>query len=162
MNTKAITAEDGSIITGANSYATVACLESYAESMGEILVIDADVLIRKSAMYVESLNHKGFKLTKDQSMQYPRSGVVIDGFAVLTTEIPTLLISLQCEVAIAINAGNDPLSTIDRVVKREKVGPIEIEYADNAAPFAYNRRITALERQLVGGVDGGTFEVTRG
>ena len=158
----AILIEDGTIIAGANSYVTAAYLETYAGSMGETFTIDAEVLINKSALYVESLNHKGRKLTKAQSMQYPRSGVVIDGFAVLTTEIPTLLKTLQCEVAIAINAGNDPLSTIDRAVKREKVGPIEIEYADNAAPFAYNRRITALERQLVGGVDGGTFEVTRG
>lgn len=158
----AILVEDGTIIAGANSYATTAYLETYAESMGESFTIDAEVLINKSALYVESLNHKGLKLTKGQSMQYPRKGVVIDGFAVLTTEIPTLLKTLQCEVAIAINAGNDPLSTIDRAVKREKVGPIEVEYADNAAPFAYNRRISALERQLVGGVDGGTFEVTRG
>ena len=49
-----------------------------------------------------------------------------------------------------------------RAVKREKVDVIEVEYADNAAPFVYNLKIKALERKLTGrrGLNG--FPVNRG
>tara|TARA_R110000737_G_C14374187_1_gene449352 strand:- start:104 stop:601 length:498 start_codon:yes stop_codon:yes gene_type:complete len=160
--------EDGSIVAGANSYISDADFSTYANDRGVTInngaVVTGKVaeLLLNAALYVESLYFIGLKLTKDQDMQWPRANVYIDSFAVASSEIPKLLINLQAEVAIAIDAGNNPLNTIERSVKRTKLGPIEKEYADNAAPFAINLKIKALERKLTGISGGSSFQVTRG
>jgi hypothetical protein len=62
---------------------------------------------------------------------------------------------------LAIDSGDDPLGTVERAVKREKVDVIEVEYANNAAPFAYNLKIKALERKLTSIRGGISFQVSR-
>lgn len=140
--------ETGSIVTGANSYVSDADFATYASDRGITVTGTAAQLLLRAALYVEQLSFKGDKKTKAQRMQWPRYGVIIDGFSIESDEIPQQLIDLQCEVALAIDGGDDPLGTIDRSVKREKVDVIEVEYMDNAAPFAINRKIKALESKL--------------
>ena len=95
-------------------------------------------------------------------MQWPRYDVYIDGFTIDSNEIPTLLKDLQAEVALAVDAGNNPLSTVPRAVKKQKVDVIEIEYADNASPFVRNRKIKALERKITYSTEGLSFRTNRG
>lgn len=151
----AITVETGSIVAGSNSYVTGAGLVTYAADRGITITGNAEILVLRAALYVEQLSFKGDKKTKAQRMQWPRYGVIIDGFSVDSDEIPQQLIDLQYEVAIAIGDGDDPLGTIDRSVKREKVDVIEVEYMDNAVPFAINRKIKALESKLTRANSGG-------
>ena len=152
----ALTVEDGSIVTGADSYISVADFQAYNTARGYTLTGDEEQLLLRAMLYVEQLSFKGYKLTKAQPLQWPRNGVSIDGFEVTTSEIPQQLIDLQCEVALAIDGGDDPLGTIDRAVKREKVDVIEVEYQDNAVPFSLNRKIKALESKLTRVSSGGT------
>lgn len=154
--------EDGTGKADSQAYLSAIELTAYASARGISIVGDVEVLILRASMYVDALSFVGSKNTKDQAMQWPRLNVYIDGFAILTTEIPKLLKDLQAEVSIAIGNGNDPLETVQRAVKRTKVGPIEKEYADNAAPFVMNLRIKALERKLTSSVGGSTFTVGRG
>lgn len=144
----ATTVEDGSIVTGANSYVSDADFAAYASDRGYTVTGTAAELLLRAALYVEQLSFKGDKKTKAQRMQWPRYNVEIDGFYIESDEIPQQLIDLQCEVALAIDGGDDPLSTIGRSVKREKVDVIEREFMDNAAPFAINRKIKSLESKL--------------
>jgi hypothetical protein len=153
--------EDGSIVDDANSYVSDADFDTYATDHGaEVEGIAAELLLN-AARYVEQLPFIGTKQTQAQEMQWPRFNVYIDGFLLGNTEIPKLLRSLQCEVALAIDAGDDPLGTVERAVKREKVDVIEVEYANNAAPFAYNLKIKALERKLTSIRGGISFQVSR-
>tara|TARA_R110000868_G_scaffold192553_1_gene437116 strand:+ start:231 stop:710 length:480 start_codon:yes stop_codon:yes gene_type:complete len=154
--------EDGSIVAGANSYISDEFLLAYSSSRGITLTGVSSQLLLNAALYVEQLSFIGLKNTRDQDMQWPRTNVYIDSFAVTSTEIPKVLKNLQAEVALAIDAGNNPLNTIERAVKREKVAVIEVEYADNAAPFAINLKIKALERKLTSNNRGSSFQVSRG
>ena len=158
----AIIVEDGSGVLGANSYINGAGLDAYGLARGISFVGDKDVLLTLAALYIEQLPFIGDKKTKAQPIQWPRYNATIDRFNILSTEIPQQLIDLQCEVAIAIGDGDDPLSTVGRAVKREKVDTIEVEYADNAAPFAYNRKIKALEKKLTTISGGLSFRIDRG
>lgn len=142
--------EDGSIVTGANSYVTDAELATYASDRGITVTGTASQLIQKAMTYIEQLPFQGVKSTKAQPLQWPRDYVVIDSWEVLNTEIPGELKTLEIEVALSIDAGVDPLSIVGRATKQEQLGSLSVTYQDNAAPFQYNRKITALERKLIG------------
>ena len=153
--------ETGALVSGANSYVSDAELTDYAGDRGLTLTGDAGVLLLQAMLYIEALSFKGQKKTKDQPLVWPRYGVYIDGFNVASDEIPAILKTLQCEVALSIDAGSDPLANVDRAVKREKVDVIEVEYADNAAPYAYSRKIKALEKKLTIGSGGMVVDLFR-
>jgi len=156
-----LTVETGSGSSSSDSYISVADFESYNAARGYTLAGNAEQLLLQAMLYVDNLSFKGWKLTKAQSLQWPRNGVYIDSYAINTDEIPQQLIDLQCEVALSIDAGSDPLANVDRAVKREKVDVIEVEYADNAAPYAYSRKIKALEKKLTNGSGGMVVDLFR-
>lgn len=142
--------EDGTQVSGAVSYASEAELNVYADSQGISIAGDESELLLRASIYVETLNFLGNKLTKAQRMQWPRSGVIIDGFTIETDEIPQLLQDLQMEVAISIDGGIDPLGVVSRATKKEKVGDIEVEYSDQASQADVNPKIYAMANKLIG------------
>lgn len=155
--------EDGSQVVGANSYASESDLELYADQIGVKLTQDSTELLLKSALYVETLVFKGYKLTKEQRMQWPRGGAEVDGWPVATTAIPSELIKLQNEVALLHNSGVDPMATPDRLTKKEKVGDIEVEYMGDKGSTMANipLSVSRLSGKLTGGGSGVSFRVYR-
>lgn len=152
--------EDGSIVANSNSYISTTNFTTYATARGYTIVADEEQLLIQAMDYLEAQLYKGCKRTQDQTLQWPRTGVYIDGYYFASDDIPQQLINAQCEVAIAIDEGNGPLDDIAIQTKREKVGPIEVEYADGAAPFIVNRRIqNALWKLLASGGAGGNVLV---
>jgi len=140
-----LTIETGAKVTGADSYASVSEFNTYVDQTGITLSGDEEELLRQAMAYIEGLAFKGYKLTKAQPLQWPRGNVILDGYYVDATEIPTLLKEAQMEVAIAVDQGNNPLAAIDRLTKREKVGEIEVEYMDGASSAT---RLLAVQNKL--------------
>lgn len=155
----AIIIEDGSIVAGANSYASESQLSDYADVRGISLLISQDELLIRAMDFIEQLDYVGSRLTKDQPLQWPRDNVFIDGFPYSKSEIPPQLIKAQLAVAISINAGVDPLSTIERATKKEKLDVLEVEYQDNASATPVIRAVNAAIRKIVKG--GGALELRR-
>ena len=104
--------------------------------------------------YMNSQDFIGYKKTKEQSGQWPRTDAWVDGFLLDDDEIPTQLVGAQIETAIAIDAGNSPLSNLERETKREKVGDVEVEYADGAKEEAVIRSIDIHLRKLLNSSSG--------
>lgn len=141
----AIVVETGTGASNSNSYVSEADLTTYATDRGiTIAGTNADLIIQ-AMDYLESKDFKGDKGTDAQALQWPRLNVVIDGYYVDSDAIPKLLIDAQCEIAISIDGGTNPLTTIDRETKSEKVGDIEVTYMDSAASQSY---LTAAETKL--------------
>ena len=140
-----IVVEDGSGKTDSNSYISEAGLTTYATDRGITLTGDAAVLLIQAMDYIEQQPFKGYKLTDDQALQWPRGNVMIDGYSVGTDEIPVLLQDALCEVALGVDAGNNPLAAEGRSTKREKVDVIEVEYMDGARNKTY---LAAAEAKL--------------
>lgn len=127
--------ETGAVVSGANTYASAADFSTYLSNRGvsfESLVGSSEQTLIMAMDYLETREFIGSKASKDQPLQWPRSGVFIDGFSYTDSEIPELLKKVQMEIAYAIDTGNNPNSPIDRKTKREKVGDIEVEYADDS------------------------------
>jgi uncharacterized protein YunC (DUF1805 family) len=157
-----IIVEDGSLVTGANSYISEADLTTYATDRGITITGTNAVLIIQAMDYIEQQSFKGFKFTEPQALVWPRAGVEVDSFLVDSDEIPTLLIEGLAETALAIDAGNSPLATVTRSTKLEKVGELEVEYMDNAVTTNIARTINnKLGKLLDGNVSGMTYNVIR-
>lgn len=158
----AIIVEDGSIVTGANSYTSEAELTAYAADRGVTLTAAESVLLIKAMDYLETLSYIGTKKTAAQPLQWPRTGVTIDGYSFASDAIPSQLKAAQLALAVSIDAGADPLATIDRATKREKVDVLEVEYMDNAASKAIISSVNAqLAKLLAGGNIGNSYRVVR-
>ena len=159
-----IVVETGAIITGANSYVSVADLTTYGTDRGiTISASNPEDLIIEAMDYIESLEFIGLQYTEDQALSWPRSGAVKKKlWQYEVTEIPQDLIDGLCEVALAIDAGNSPLKNIDRSTIREKVGPIEVEYKQGSAANTIVKKInTKLKDLIVAGNAGIGFVVSK-
>lgn len=131
----ALTIEDGNIIAGANSWATVAELRAFAAERGATTIPaddeDAEPLLVRAADYINSFEEqfRGDRVSEDQELSWPRANVVLHGFAVEETTIPTRLKKAQMQAAIEESKGHELLGVTDgQIVKREKVDVIETEF----------------------------------
>lgn len=154
-----IIVEDGSIVTSANSYVTTTELSNYASDRNVTISGDASELLIQAMDYIESLDFIGIKYTNDQSLQWPRTDVIIDGYYQDLDYIPTQLKNGQMAAALAIDAGNGPLIDLPRSVKRQRVGELEVEYMDGSASTIVVRTINSQLRKLLRG--GGIMRVDK-
>ena len=138
-----ITVETGSgTNAAANSYASVATLQAYAEARGYTLPdTDAgcELLLIKAMDYIESRRSRfqGIKTSSAQPLQWPREWVIIDGYAINNDAIPTELIKAQCELAVAaytidLQPTLQP-STVGQVKSKRIEGAVSIDYFESAA-----------------------------
>lgn len=129
--------ETGAIVTNSNSFVSRADFIAYAALKG-VTIADAaatDALLVNAGIYINAQESrlKGARVSRAQSMAWPRSGVVIDGFEWSDTEIPRTLILAQMELSLDLSAGIDlynPPQSASTAVKRQRVeGAVEVEYA---------------------------------
>lgn len=148
-----IIVEDGTRVSGANSYITVAELTTYADERGvTISAAEEEDLLIEAMDYLESLDYIGYRYTEDQALSWPRSDArKYKIYWYDTDEIPQDLKDAQAEIALAVDAGNSPLENLDRKTKREKVGDIEVEYSDGSNSAVVVRKINAKLKDLIVG-----------
>ena len=129
--------EDGTGLANANAYVSVEFADEYFSARGNqtwagLGSADKEAAIIKATDYLEAAyfdKWQGERLKADQALSFPRSPF----------GMPTKFKSAVCELAIKANAG-ELMSDIERLTTKEKVGSIEVEYAQNADPstkYAY-------------------------
>jgi hypothetical protein len=145
----ALIVENGTIVPNADSYVSVADYQTWADARGfeyDDTVIESQIL--RAMDYIETLRFIGQKSTKAQSLQFPRVGVVVDGFELDFNEIPEQLKKAVFESVKAESEGVSQLANVERRTVREKVGEIEVEYAQNSnsvtSVIAINRALHKL------------------
>lgn len=150
--------EDGSNVSGANSYITVAEYTAWANarfgaSRASLPSDEAayEALIYRAMDYFEAQPFKGLKVNDSQPLQHPRSGLVIDGYYVDTNEIAKEVKLSLYELAYVEERGNSELASIGRQDEMIKVGPITVKTSDNAASRTVNVSVPNAMRKLIGG-----------
>jgi hypothetical protein len=167
----ALVVEDGTGITGANTYETLANVETYCEERGLTdWTNSADDDAKEQAIlrgmdYLESLSYKGDKADYANELEWPRVGWYSDvayGTIEYTTgaydqDIPDRLKRALCRAAyeefLVPGCLQVTLSKAD-YIKRQKVDVIETEYFDGAelaATPTYQVVIGHLKGLLRGG-----------
>lgn len=130
-----IIVEDGTIVADANSYVTVAELDTFAALRGitlPTLEADKEVLLIQGTDYTETFwdRFEGSTIQADQSLQFPRSGVSVNGFSVASDSIPQTLKNAQMQAAIESETTSLTPNT-GQNIKKEKVDVIEVTYQDS-------------------------------
>lgn len=130
--------EDGSLPIGANSFVTVAEVRAFAALRASTIPANdpaGDAAIEAAAIkavdFIEALRNqfKGTKATQVQDLCFPRHGMTVDGFIVSPDEIPKVLRSAQCQLALDVLAGVDLQPSGDGREKiREKIDVLETEW----------------------------------
>lgn len=149
-----ITVEDGTGVADANAYIDVAGVRAYAAQRGVTLPADDDevaALIIKATDYLESFACKfqGRKTDCEQSLQWPRTGVVMCCEEFPANAIPKQLKSAQASAVLIQNEGLilQPNVTAADYVIEETVGPITTKYA-NPIQTGISAQFTALDALL--------------
>ncbi|MFW0776300.1 MAG: DnaT-like ssDNA-binding protein [Rickettsiales bacterium] len=167
----ALVIEDGSIVSGANSYITVAEYSTWADARfgASRSTLPADTaayeaIILRAMDYFEGLDFQGVLVTRGQELQWPRSGVTIDGYDQETDSIPNEVKKALYEITYTEETGVGALNPIDRKVESEKIGPIAVTYASGSSSRTISPALSRSLRKLTSGASslgGSTFMVTR-
>ncbi len=143
-----ITKETGTGSTSSTSYVSEADFTAYNTERNVTLSAtkgtSSEVLIL-AMDYLEQKDFIGNKGSSTQALQWPRTGVFLDGYSVASDSIPLLLQEAQMEIAISIDAGTNPMANLSRETVREKVDVIEVEYSKSAFARTW---LTAAESKL--------------
>lgn len=130
----ALIIEDGTIIAGANSFATLVEARAYTDTRGIDFPAEddeAEQALVKAGDYLLSYERrlKGSRVSASQTMVYPRRSVTLFGTPFPSDEIPQQLIDAQIVLA-AYSADGVELRPVGagRETRREEVGPIKLEY----------------------------------
>lgn len=129
--------EDGTGIADANSYVNLTSARDLAAMRGITLSIDDIELTAQLIQAADRLTSyesrfTGERVTGDQGLSFPRNYACRYGKPLSNTSIPKELKLAQITLADYIESGfNLWASPVVEGVIREKVGPIETEYAES-------------------------------
>lgn len=146
----ALIIEDGTVITNANTYATISYVTAYCDDRKLLMPngddvdgeskTDMEAAILRAMVYIESKPYKGIKTDRDNPLKWPRNGVEdIDEFAVESDKIPSeILFALARAFYEEIFEPNTLQPNIERddVIKQEKIDIIVTEYFEFKSPEA--------------------------
>lgn len=138
----ALIVEDGSIVSGAESYCTVAYADAYHNARGNYLTwIEYDnptreAALRKATDYMlQKYSHRwmGYRKSSSQSLDWPRTYVPINDLVALEY-ISDSIVPIEVKNACASLAFRaltvDLFEDEEQVVVREKIDVIETEYSE--------------------------------
>lgn len=133
----ALTIEDGTIVAGADSFATVAQIRDYNTKRGVKLPVDDDGVVNLALIAMDYLQAYEDKLGGHrtvgalQRLCFPRACVRAYNTLLPSNVIPQDIIDVQCYLA-GIATTLDLYGNLDtRAVTKEKIGPLETDYSSN-------------------------------
>lgn len=139
----ALIVEDGTGLKDADSLISLDDARFMAANYGYTLPEDddaADAALRQGAIYVDlsEPSFYGSRLNDDQGLSWPRSDAYRcrngNKIAIAFDDVPSEARRAQVIAAATYGAGENPRGNYTgRITTAEKVGPIEVEYADSSA-----------------------------
>jgi hypothetical protein len=150
-----VTVEDGTLVTNANSYVSIADVRAYALQRGITLSTDdavaAQLIVGTDYLEQFECQYQGKRVdcTTPQALAWPRKSVVLCCEDWPEDQIPKNLKSALSTLVIAQHSGVNLFPNIgpaDYII-REKVGPLETEYA-NPLESGISTRITGVDALL--------------
>jgi hypothetical protein len=167
-----LTVENGTMLEGANSYASVAQADGYLYARGNedwpqhvpeeetdpdtgemVTTPDPNLAAKEAALiratdYLNGLNWYGKRAAGGRVMAWPRvEAVDCDGYAIAEDTVPDTVVLATCALAGIIYGGEDAQPTLERGgrIQSESVGPLSQSFFDDAA----NRTIFAAIADLL-------------
>lgn len=128
--------EDGTGKTDSNSYITVEFADSYHNDLGNdewdtySLPVQEKSCVKATAFIDLSFTLSGYKNDRDQALEFPRTDVVDkNGYEIPNDEVPIEVQKATADLALLFLEKPDlAKDNFEKVVKMEKIGPIQKEY----------------------------------
>lgn len=155
----ALTIEDGTNVSGADSYLSVVDADTYHADRGNSTWTGTDtakeVALRRATVVLDSYNWMGLRTNgRSQPLQWPRVSVWDkEGLAILSNEIPQEIKDAVAEVALRelVTPGTmTPDVVIADKVKSERIGDISVEYANVKTGVDASIPVLTLVQELIG------------
>ena len=155
----ALVVEDGSVVTGANTYASIDTVDAYHAALGQATWTgddaDKETAILRAMRYVENLQWNGTKTAQANPLSWPRDDTYDrDGVEYASNMVPDAVVNALCEAALielTDQGALRPTQATTGQVKRQKVDVIETEYFESN----YSRQsFDAINGELIGLVGG--------
>lgn len=132
----ALVVETGSGLSTAESFCSVADADARHSAFGNTAWTGTDAAkeaaLRRATAFMEQRyrnNWKGTRLYRAQALSWPRYGAIVDSYDVDSTVVPEEVKNACADLAVkALTEDLNP--DLTRAVIREKVGPLETEYAE--------------------------------
>lgn len=143
----ALVVEDGTGLATAESFISVADADARHTALGNTAWTGTEAVkeaaLRRATAYMEQSYRsrwKGTRLLRDQALSWPRYGAEADGYTLESTYVPDDIANACADLALrALTA--DLNSDLTRAVIRDKVGPLETEYAPHSPEAVRYRSI---------------------
>ena len=154
----ALVVENGTGLSNAESYVTVAATDTRMVNLGNTLwatitTAQKEEALRRATAYMGQAfrgRWVGARINSTQALDWPRNGVCVDGYSVLSTIVPADIANACADLALKAAAG-DLNADLSRGVVRRKIGPLETEYDRNSPQSKRYRSIDmALSPYLKG------------
>jgi hypothetical protein len=162
----ALIVEDGTAKQDAESYASVSFANTYFTALNNASWTGADTVkeaaLRKATSYIDSnYDFAGYKRTKEQALQWPRSWVEVDGYAIESDLVPLAVQRATAELALkSLTTTLEP--DIERAKTRTKVDVIEVEYSEySSQKTKFDAVDNLLRKYLMLGSNGVTRQAYR-
>lgn len=160
--------EDGTGKVDAESYATVAEADTRLAAFGVTAwagytTSAKEIRLRLATDYMVNqyrLQWKGYRTNATQALDWPRTYVgkpdVTGGYGSFPNyydddELPVEIVNACIDLAAKATDADTLAPDIERVARREKVGPIEVEYDPNSAVATVYRAIETKLRPFLSG-----------
>lgn len=150
--------------SNANALCSVAVADAYHSARGNAAWGALDTPTKEASLikatdYIGQMygqRWKGMRTSADQTLDWPRYDVVVNGYYVDSTIVPAAVQNACAELALRASAA--PLSTDQgRLKSKTVVGPIQVEYvAGSSAQTKY----TAVDGMLAGYLAGGSSMIS--
>jgi hypothetical protein len=150
------------ITVGTNSYVTEAELTTYATDRGVTLTGATDVLLIQAMDWLELRPFKGSKTVATQDLEWPRTGVLVNGTELDDSTVPERIKQAQMAAAIQIDGGSDLQPTVGpRVISQSVDGAVSRTFSDKGNQTPVFTKLNALIRDYVTNSGGMSFDVVR-
>lgn len=114
--------------------------------------------IRKATDYMVAMygtRWKGIRTTSTQALDWPRYDVVANGYYVESDIVPTIVANACAELALKASVA-DLAPDTERLKRRTKVGPLEVEYEPGSSA---QPKYTAIDRMLAAYLSSGSMNI---
>lgn len=140
--------ENGSIVDGAESFATAAELVTYSANFGRTIPADTaaqESLLRRAALQMSAMNWKGGLVSELQTLSWPRVDVYRENWLVPSNSIPAQIKAGQMALATEVYADdlNPPEQKNGPVTEERVEGAVDVKYG---SPSNYISRPAATRQ----------------
>ena len=151
-----ITSGTDVVVQGFKTYAGDVGISLNLPSGGAAEQDDLEQALRRGTILVNGMEPRftGARSSGDNANAWPRSGATRrDGSSVTSSFIPKAVRDATCWAAGYALANPNDINTViqeHRVIKKEKIGPLEREYADLEDVQSFTRTLTMVNDTLAG------------